>query len=83
MDEGHPNAQLLVDRGLMTRTDGVLALTAAGARTAEKIFAAQHDWLEQQLAGWSPEQHAELETVLTRLSRAMLGHEADRHLADR
>jgi DNA-binding MarR family transcriptional regulator len=83
MDEGHPNAQLLVDRGLMTRTDGVLALTPAGTRTAEKIFTAKHDWLEQQLAGWSPEQHAELENVLTRLSRAMLGDEADRHLADR
>jgi EmrB/QacA subfamily drug resistance transporter len=83
MDEGHPNAQLLVDRGLMTRTNGVLALTPAGEQTAEQIFAAKHDWLQQQLAGWSPEQHAELEHVLTRLSREMLGDEADRHLADR
>jgi EmrB/QacA subfamily drug resistance transporter len=83
MDEGHPNAQLLVDRGLMTRTDGVLALTPAGEQTAARIFAAKHDWLQQQLAGWSPEQHAELEHVLTRLSREMLGDEADRRLADR
>jgi EmrB/QacA subfamily drug resistance transporter len=83
VEEGHPNAQLLVDRGLMTRIDGVLALTPAGAQTADKIFAAKRDWLEHQLAGWSPEQHAELENMLTKLSRAMLGDNADRHLADR
>jgi EmrB/QacA subfamily drug resistance transporter len=83
MEEGHPNAQLLVDRGLITRTDGVLALTPSGAETADRLFAAKHDWLESQLAGWSPQQHAELEHVLTKLSRAMLGDEADRHLVDR
>jgi EmrB/QacA subfamily drug resistance transporter len=83
VEEGHPNAQLLVDRGLVTRTDGTLALTPAGTRTAEAIFAAKHDWLEKQLGGWSPEQHAELEHVLTRLSREMLGDNADRHLIDR
>jgi EmrB/QacA subfamily drug resistance transporter len=83
MAEGRPNAQLLVDRGLMTRTEGVLALTPAGVETAERLFGAQHDWLETQLAGWSPEQSAELEHVLTRLSRALLGDESDRKLADR
>ena len=83
MAEGHPNAQLLVDRGLITRTDGVLALTPAGAQTADRIFAAKHAWLERQLAGWSPEQHAELEPVLHRLSRAILGDHADRHMVDR
>jgi EmrB/QacA subfamily drug resistance transporter len=83
MAEGRPNAQLLVDRGLITRTDGVLALTSAGTQTAERLFGAQHDWLETQLAGWSPEQSAELEHVLTRLSRALLGDESDRKLADR
>ncbi len=82
-EEGHPNAQLLVDRGLITRTDGVLALTPAGAETAERLFAAVHGWLENQLAGWSPEQHAELEDVLTKLSRAVLGDQSDRHLAAR
>jgi len=81
--EGHPNAQLLVDRGLVTRTDGTLALTPEGGRTAEAIFAAKHDWLEKQLSGWSPEQHAELEHMLTKLSREMLGDNADRHLIDR
>ena len=83
MEEGRPNAQLLVDRGLMTKTEGVLALTPTGAETAERLFAAQHDWLQGQLAGWSPEQHAELEHVLDRLYRSPLGDEFDRKLADR
>jgi EmrB/QacA subfamily drug resistance transporter len=83
MEEGHPNAQLLVDRGLITRTDGVLALTPSGAETAERLFAAKREWLQDQLAGWSPEQHAELDHVLTKLSRAMLGEDSDRHLVDR
>ncbi len=83
MEEGHPNAQLLVDRGLITRTDGVLALTPSGAETAERLFAAKREWLQQQLAGWSPEQHAELDHVLTKLSRAMLGEDSDRRLAAR
>jgi EmrB/QacA subfamily drug resistance transporter len=83
VEEGHPNAQLLVDRGFITRTDGVLALTPPGAETAERLFAAKRDWLQQQLSGWSPQQHAELEQVLTKLSRAMLGDNSDRHLAAR
>jgi hypothetical protein len=79
--EGRPNGQLLVDRGLIISTDGVLALTPAGAETAERIFAAQHDWMQGQLAGWSPQQYGELEHMLTRLSRAMLGDATDRRLA--
>jgi DNA-binding MarR family transcriptional regulator len=83
MAEGHPNAQLLVDRGLITRSDGVLALTPPGAETADRLFAAKREWLHKQLAGWSPEQHAELEHVLTKISRAMLGEDSDRPQAVR
>ena len=82
VEEGHPNAQVLVDRGLITRTDGVLAITPEGSRCADKLFGAQRAWLENQLAGWSPEQHDELEPVLAKLSRALLGDEADRRLID-
>ena len=39
-------------------------------------------WRASSPAG-HPQQHAELEHVLTKLSRAMLGDEADRHLVDR
>jgi DNA-binding MarR family transcriptional regulator len=83
VDEGRPNARLLVDRGLITSADGVLALTQAGQETADRIFATERTWLEGQLAGWSPEQHAELEQVLAKLSRALLGDDADRRLVDR
>ena len=62
VEEGRPNAQLLVDRGLMTRTEGVLALTPVGAETAERLFGAEYDWLEAQLAGWSPAQTRNLST---------------------
>ena len=82
-EEGHPNAQIPDNRGLIVRTDGVLALTRSGADTAGRLFKAKHDWLESQLAGWSPQQHAELEQVLTKLSRALLGEESDRRLAAR
>jgi DNA-binding MarR family transcriptional regulator len=78
MEEGHPNAQLLVDRGLIIRSDGVLALTPPGAETADRLFAAKREWLQKQLAGWSPEQHAELERVLTKISRELLGEDSDR-----
>ena len=83
VEEGHPAAQLLADRGLMTRSaGGVLALTPTGSATAERLFAAQRSWLEDQLGGWSPAQHAELSDVFDKLSRAVLGDEADRHLLE-
>ena len=80
--EGHPVAQQLVDQGLITRSDGVLALTSDGEATADRLFAAERHWMEHLLAGWSPQQHAELEGVLTRLSRALLGDDADHRLVD-
>jgi EmrB/QacA subfamily drug resistance transporter len=83
VDEGHPVAEDLISRGLITRTDGVLALTSAGELTADKLFAAEHDWMERVLAGWSPEQHAELDHILTKLSRALLGCDEDRDQLDR
>jgi EmrB/QacA subfamily drug resistance transporter len=81
--EGRPTGDLLVAHGLVTRTDGVLALTPTGAATAEKLVAAEQRWLTEQLAGWSPEQYAELSGVLAKLARDILGDDADRHLADR
>ena len=82
-EEGHPVAEHLISESLITRTDGVLALTGDGERTADKLFAAQCNYLEKLLGGWSPERHAELLHILTKLSRAILGDEADRHALDR
>jgi DNA-binding MarR family transcriptional regulator len=78
IEEGHPAAQQCVERGLVTRQDGVLALTPDGDRVAAKLFATQRARFEELLAGWSPDQRAELEPVLTKLSRAILGDESDR-----
>jgi EmrB/QacA subfamily drug resistance transporter len=84
MEEGHPAAQLLVDRGLITRrADGVLAITPAGTAIADRLCDAQRQWMENQLGGWSAEQHAELDQVLAKFSHALLGDEADRRLIDR
>jgi EmrB/QacA subfamily drug resistance transporter len=83
VEEGHPVAEDLISRGLITRSpERVLTLTPAGHQTAEKLFAAERKWLEHQLVGWSPEQHADLEQVLTKLSRALLGCDADRYLLE-
>jgi hypothetical protein len=60
----------------------VLALTPEGQRIADKLFATQREWLCDQLRGWSPDQQAELEPVLAKLSHALLGDEADRRLVD-
>src|SRR6201998_2458359 len=54
VEEGQPNARLLLDRGLITRTDGVLALTPAGAETAERLFAAKRQWLARATLVWGP-----------------------------
>jgi len=81
--EGHPVAERMISKGLIIRNDGVLALTGDGARTADRLFVAQRQWMRDQLCGWSPEQHAELEHVLSKLSRALLGDEADRSLVDK
>jgi DNA-binding MarR family transcriptional regulator len=81
--EGRPTGDLLVERGLVTRTDGVLALTAAGTEMAERLVAAQRRWMCDHLVGWSPDQSRELSDVLSRLARDLLGDDADRHLADR
>jgi EmrB/QacA subfamily drug resistance transporter len=80
--EGHPVAEELIGRGLITRTDGVLVLTGEGSLCADKLYATQRAWLEHVLAGWSPAQHAELEGVFAKLSHSILGDDADRRLVD-
>jgi hypothetical protein len=81
--EGRPTGDLLVARGLVTRANGTLALTSTGTATAQKLVAAEQRWLTEQLAGWSPDQYAELSGVLAKLARDILGDDADRGLAER
>ena len=82
VEYGRPFVDLLVERGMVTRDDGELRLTPAGHAAADRLFAARHDLLARLVADWSPEQHAELAQLLHRLSRELLGAEADRPKPD-
>ena len=72
----------LVAEGMVVRSDGTLVLTDAGHTAAERLFEARREGLRELLADWSPEEYAELGELLTKLSRAMLGADADRNLID-
>jgi DNA-binding MarR family transcriptional regulator len=80
LDYGKPFVDRLVAEGMVVRSDGTLVLTDAGRAAAERLFAARREGLRELLADWSPEEYAELGELLTKLSRAMLGADADRNL---
>jgi DNA-binding MarR family transcriptional regulator/predicted MFS family arabinose efflux permease len=80
MAYGKPFVDRLVAEGLVVRSDGTLVLTDAGRAAAERLFAARREGLRELLADWSPEEYAELGELLTKLSRALLGADADRKL---
>jgi DNA-binding MarR family transcriptional regulator len=80
MDYGKPFVDRLVAEGMVVRSDGTLVLTDAGRAAAERLFAARREGLRELLADWSPEEYAELGELLTKLSRELLGADADRKL---
>ena len=55
-------------------------LTDTGHEAADRLFAARRQGLREMLADWSPDEYAELGELLTKLSRALLGDDADRNL---
>src|ERR1700733_691979 len=79
-DYGRPYVDRLVSEGLVTRSNGTLVLTDSGHQAADRLFAARRGGPRELLAGWSPDEYAELGELLTKLSRAVLGENADRHL---
>jgi EmrB/QacA subfamily drug resistance transporter len=84
VEQGKPYVDRLVAEGMVVRDPpGTLRLTSAGSAAAERLFAARREGLRELLADWSPEQHAELADLLNKLSRALLGENADRHLIAR
>jgi EmrB/QacA subfamily drug resistance transporter len=83
VEHGRQHVDRLVDCGMVERRDGTLVLTPAGSAAADRLFAARREGLEQLLSDWSPEQHADLARMLDRLSRALLGENADRRLISR
>ena len=80
VDYGRPYVDRLVSEGLVTRSNGTLMLTDSGHLAADRLFAARREGLRELLADWSPDEYAELGELLTKLSRALLGEDADRHL---
>jgi EmrB/QacA subfamily drug resistance transporter len=80
VDYGRPYVDRLVSEGMVVRSNGTLALTDAGHEAADQLFAARREELAELLADWSPDEYAELGELLTRLSRALLGEDADRHV---
>jgi EmrB/QacA subfamily drug resistance transporter len=81
MEYGRPYVDRLVSEHMVVRSDGILQLTDAGRAAADRLFAARREGLCELLADFSPEQNAELADLLTKLSRALLGEDTDRHLA--
>jgi DNA-binding MarR family transcriptional regulator len=79
-DYGRPFVDRLVSEGMVVRSNGTLVLTDSGHEAADRLFAARREGLRQLLADWSPDEYAELGELLTKLSRALLGEDADRHL---
>jgi DNA-binding MarR family transcriptional regulator len=80
VEMGRPFVDRLVSEGMVARSDGTLVLTDAGRQAADRLFAARREGLRELLADWSPEEYAELGELLTKLSRALLGEDADRRL---
>ena len=80
MDYGRPYVDRLVSEGMVERANGTLVLTDAGHQAADRLFAARREGLRELLADWSTDEYAELGDLLTKLSRALLGEDADRHL---
>ena len=80
MDYGRPFVDRLVSEGMVVRSNGTLLLTDTGHEAADRLFTARREGLRELLADWSPEEYAELGELLTKLSRALLGDDADRNL---
>ena len=59
-------------------TGPLVALTTEGRAARERLVAARREGLERLLDGWSPEQHAELATLLQRLAESSLADEPDK-----
>ncbi|WP_119727140.1 MFS transporter [Thermomonospora amylolytica] len=72
VQRGRPYVDRLVRAGYVVRRDGRLEITDAGRATAERLLTARNRGLARHLAGWSPEDHAELSRLLAELARDSL-----------
>ncbi|MBS2962439.1 DHA2 family efflux MFS transporter permease subunit [Actinocrinis puniceicyclus] len=59
----------LVERGLAARDEGgLVAVSPSGLHLIDQLSSAREEILREQLAGWSPEQHADLLAMLHQLA---------------
>jgi EmrB/QacA subfamily drug resistance transporter len=65
--------QLRTRELVQTDEDGAITLTAAGREGYERLVAARCAGLRELLDGWDPEQHRELEQLVDRLARDLVG----------
>jgi EmrB/QacA subfamily drug resistance transporter len=64
----------LIDRGMMLRTEaGTYETTPAGDEAREKLIAERRAMIARLADGWSPEQHADLAMLITRLATEVAG----------
>ncbi|TMD44150.1 MAG: MFS transporter [Chloroflexi bacterium] len=82
-----PSIEALREIGLITTTapvegqaDGQFQLTAAGQETVATLATACHDNLAGLLDGWSPEQEAELASLLRRVTTTLFSEENKKEL---
>src|SRR5712691_7886401 len=82
-----PSIESLLQKKLVTWTaqaDGQagdqLQLTAAGQQTLDRLTTASHDSLAELLDGWSPEQEAELATLLRRVATDLFSEQSSKEL---
>ncbi|TDB93755.1 MFS transporter [Actinomadura sp. 7K534] len=77
VEHGRPYVDRLVDAGYVQRQGEMLVITGSGQAVADRLFAARRQGLARLVDGWEPEEHPELADVLTRLTEASVGDEAD------
>ena len=82
-----PSIEALRESGLITTTTpvegqahGQIQLTAAGQKTVATVASACHDSLTELLDGWSPDQEAELESLLHRVTTTLFSEEHKKEL---
>jgi DNA-binding MarR family transcriptional regulator len=86
-EELKPSIATLQEKGLVSLTapadgqgEGQLQLTYAGQETLTNLTTALHDNLSALLDGWSPEQEAELATLLHKVTGDLLNEKNTREL---
>ncbi|MEV5575638.1 MFS transporter [Spirillospora sp. NPDC052269] len=77
VEDGRPHVRGLVDQGLVTSEEGVLAPTERGTAVASRLVEARRAGLARQISDWSPDENPELADVLERLTRATLGDDTE------